>query len=143
MKRWIVSIVSLLVGVLVGWYAGYTRPLVKAEREFCKTVNMTPDEIRAFMEESRRAVQSVEEDAQSEALLSLSILLQLESGNIEAGKDRAVETISRYYRQYGPPDMTNTNQSDRQRLLLQKIEQAAERSNRLREAITTTAEQGN
>jgi hypothetical protein len=139
MKKLIIGIICLLAGLLVGRYAGHTRPLVQAEREFCKTVNMSPEEIRVFMDTSRRVVQSAEEDADSAALVSLNTLLQLEAGNTEAAKDRALRRVSRYYRDYGPPDITNTNQSGRQRLL-EKIKRAAEHSEKLREAITTTAE---
>lgn len=141
MKKLFLVSTSLLVGILIGWYFGYTRPILKAEREFSKKVKMPPVEIRELIQKCREQVNLIDGNNHSAALASLIIFLKLEAGDTDAAEDKAIHTIARYYNEYGPADVTKTNQSERQRRLLDKIEEVAELYPQLKSTLKSSAEQ--
>jgi hypothetical protein len=125
MKQLLVALVSVLIGVSVGWCLGYTRPVTKQYRVLKDALHMAdmPDkqiaevgaEIRnhmpEFMERMRRSDDMT-------AALALGTFKRLEEGNVDGAKKLQLTFIGGYYRQY------HTKGGDEK--ILANIEEAAQ-----------------
>ena len=124
MKHLVVVLLGLLVGVYLGWYFGYTRPVTKGYRELKGALHLTdmPDkqmaevgaEIRdhlpEFMERMKRS-------GDMTAALALGTFKRLDQGNMDGAKKLQRPFIGGYYRQY------HTKGGDQK--ILASIEEAA------------------
>ncbi len=132
-------LLALLIGIVAGWTLGYTQPLAKAQREFANNTNMTPEEIRALMQRAKEIFASMEEDNSGTAIFALYTLIKLQEGESAAVKAKAIETLARFYHNYGPPDESKSDQPDIQRKLLRRIAQAGQDIPELNAAIENGA----
>ena len=89
MKIIIISLISLLVGVGIGWYFGYTRPIAKANRD------------------ARQEMLATESDDWEAALFAVKAIPLIESGDTQKAVRWLVSPIGSYYRVYGPLAGTN------------------------------------
>lgn len=135
MKKLVPILIALILGILIGWALGFTRPRLKAELEFCRNVNINPSELRSLIQTNKAIAAYIDEDNSRTALLALYTLLKLHAGDIEAAKARAVEKLVQYHHDYGPSDKANIKQSDTQRAILEKIERAGQSIPELKRAM--------
>ena len=89
MKIIIIVLVSLLVGVGVGWYFGYTRPIAKANRD------------------AHQEMLATESDDWEAALFAVKAIPLIESGDSQKAVGWLVKPIGSYYRVYSPHPGTN------------------------------------
>ena len=73
MKIIITSLVSLLVGVAVGWYVGYTRPIAKADRHVWQELQDADDESGRAALYSMGAIQMIDAGEPQKAVQVLSV----------------------------------------------------------------------
>src|SRR5450759_314590 len=103
MKIIIALTVGLLIGAGVGWYAGYTRPLTKSNRD------------------ARRYLTTMEVDDSTAAIFAVRAIPIVESGDTQKAVQWLAKPIGSYYRVYETKAGTNA-----ERLSLRaKIEQLA------------------
>jgi hypothetical protein len=82
MKTLIVLLAGLLVGVGVGWYVGYTRPIAKANRD------------------AHQEMLATESDDWEAALFAVKAVPLIESGDTQKAVGWLVKPIGSYYRVY-------------------------------------------
>jgi len=80
-------------------------------------------EIQALIQENREVVRSIDKDNSSTAVLALYTLLKLNAGDSDAVKSNAIRRLVGYYQKYGPQ---NKSRSEKQKQLIEKIEQASQ-----------------
>ena len=107
MKQLPLVLFSLVIGVCVGWYFGYTRPVTKGYRELKDALHVTdmPDkqmaevgaEIRDHMPEF---MERMKREDDMTAALALGTVKRLEQGNAEGAKKLLLPFIGGYYRRY-------------------------------------------
>jgi hypothetical protein len=100
-------VVALIVGLALGWYAGYTRPVAKANRD------------------ARRYLGLMEYDEQMTAALALDTICRLEQEHSQQAKELLAQQLATYYVIYGPPDNPKKRISDDRMKMLRRIEEAA------------------
>ena len=104
MKHLLISLLALVIGVCLGWYFGYTRPVTKQYRALRDSFQMSDkqmaeagaqirDHMPEFMERMKR-----EDDVT--AALALGTVKRLEQGNAEGAKKLLLPFIGGYYRRY-------------------------------------------
>ena len=107
MKQLLLVLLGLVIGVCVGWYFGFTRPVTKGYRELKEALHVTdmPDkqmaevgaEIRdhmaEFMERMKRS------DDMTTAV-ALAAYCRLDQGNVDGAKKVLLPCIGGYYRHY-------------------------------------------
>jgi hypothetical protein len=103
MKIIIIALISLLVGVGVGWYFGYTRPTAKTDRYV------------------RQQMQEIEDDNAIAAIFAVNTIPLIESGQTQNAVRMLSFPIARYYSIYTTKFYTN----DVRLKLRAKIEQLA------------------
>jgi hypothetical protein len=89
MKSIIILLVGLLVGVGVGWYFGYTRPIAKANRD------------------ARREMLAMTVDDTMSALIAVKAIPLVESGDTQKAVKWLSKPIGSYYRVYALHAGTN------------------------------------
>ena len=107
MKQLIVILLSVVIGVSVGWYFGYTRPVTKGYRELKSVLHLTemPDkqmakigaEIRDHMPEFMDSMKRSDDMTTAVALAAYS---RLDQGNVDGAKKVLLPCIGGYYRHY-------------------------------------------
>ena len=107
MKQLLLALLSLVIGVYVGWYFGYTRPVTKGYRELKDALHLTdmPDkqmaeagaQIRDHMPEF---LERMKREDDMTAALALGTVKRLEQGNTEGAKKLLLPFIGGYYRRY-------------------------------------------
>jgi len=121
--------VCFLLGVGVGWYLGYSRPVVTNQRQLLKEYEWVRDNIDLTDPGLAEFIQRLPQDFEVQyweaiinedetlAAVGLAIFKALERGDTSAAKSRMVSFVGSYYRLYhekgGDPDT------------LAKIEEAA------------------
>ena len=103
MKLVIALSLGLFIGLGVGWYAGYTRPLTKANRD------------------ARRYMEALEMDDSMAAVFAVRAIPIVESGDTKKAVQCLAKPIGNYYRLYAAKAGTN----DMRLSLRAKIEQLA------------------
>src|SRR5436853_3016358 len=99
-------VVALAVGIAAGWYLGYIRPIVHANRD------------------ARRYLDSMEHDDRLTVAVALAAIRDLEQQRSEQAKELLAKQLGSYYVIYGPPDSRNKRISDDRMQTLRKIEEA-------------------
>jgi hypothetical protein len=114
MKRIIPLLVAILLGLSVGWYFGYTRPVAQNQRKLLKEYQSVRDALHATdgemahfggrLPEYWDAVKRQEEFA---AGIALGVFFKLEKGNVEGAKSNLATTVAIYYRGHRHDGDTN------------------------------------
>ena len=101
----LVCFLCLLLGLSVGWYFGYTRPVAKDKRKLLKeyqvvrdNFKMTDAEMADFAEHHKEYWEAMKRQDEMAAVMALAALVKLEQGDIERARTRLEGTISIYYR---------------------------------------------
>ena len=107
MKQLLLVLLTFVIGVFVGWYFGYTRPITKKYRELKDALHLTdmPDkemakvgaEIRDHMPEF---IERMKRSDDMTTTLALGTFTRLEQGNVDAAKKLQLLFIGGYYRRY-------------------------------------------
>lgn len=126
MKRIVTVVFSILVGVGVGWYFGYTRPNSKYLRELWQSyretrarLHVTDQEMEELMPKIPQIAKSLRQDQEMAAMVALRALRCLELGNTNESKQTLLTAIGDYYRSF-PDRGGDTN-------VLASIEKAAQK----------------
>jgi len=98
---------ALVVGIAVGWFLGYTRPVTKGYRELKSALHLTdmPDkqmaeagaQIRDHMPEF---IERMKREDDVIAALALGTFKRMEQGDVEGAKKLQLPWIGGYYRRY-------------------------------------------
>ena len=125
MKRIIPFLVCFLLGVGIGWYFSYTRPVAKHQRELLRQYQDVKRDVQmtdAEMAEAGRRIPQYFEDVKRQdelaAIFALEAFKDLERGDTEETKRRLLQPIGSYYREY--------HEKGGDPILLAKIEGAAQ-----------------
>jgi hypothetical protein len=110
MKRIIVFLACLLVGIGIGWYFGYSCPAAKRQRELLEN-QPVKEELETNMtylnkqmdEESQRA----EPWMASSASIALAALKNLKTNDMEGAKYKLAAIVAAYYRGHSRDGDTN------------------------------------
>jgi hypothetical protein len=111
MRQLLVALASVFIGLSVGWYLGYTRPVTKGYRQLKAALHITdmPDkqmaeagaQIRDHMPEF---IERMKREDDMNAALALGTVKRLEEGNAEGAKKLLLPFIGGYYRRYHAKD---------------------------------------
>jgi len=83
MKTIIILLIGLLVGLGVGWYFGYTKPIAKANRD------------------AHQEMLATESDDSMAAIIAVRAIPLIESGDTQKAVGWLVKPVGSYYRVYG------------------------------------------
>jgi len=100
-------LIGLVAGVAIGWYWGYTRPAMIADRD------------------ARRCLGNMESDDRMTAVVALAAIRKMEDGRSTDAEELLARQLGSYYVIYGPPDNPKKKISDDCMQILRKIEEAA------------------
>lgn len=107
MKRIIPLLISLSIGIGVGWYFGYTRPASEHQREILKQYQWVRDNLHmtdAEMAEAGAKMPEFFEDMKRQdeqaAVFALGAFKILEKGDTECAKTHLLKAVGSYYRVY-------------------------------------------
>ena len=125
MKRILVLLATLAIGLGFGYYFGYARyarSSMKLYRQMKATTGLSDEQIIQLVKQSKEVMKYVEDDQEGTALASLVAILKIDSGDCQGAAERLAQNVGRYYRSFGPPtsDMLNTR-----RALLERIQAEA------------------
>jgi len=114
MKRIVPVLVAILVGVCIGWFFGYTRPVAKNQRKLLKeyqlvrdNFQMTDAEMADFAEHRQEYWDGMKRQNELEAAIAFGALRRLDRGDIEGTRHVLELAISTYFR--GHRDDGDTN----------------------------------
>jgi hypothetical protein len=107
MKLTIGLIAGIVVGLAAGWYLGYTRPVVQANRD------------------ARKYLVEMEHDDSMTVAVALAAICDLEQQRSAQAKELLARQLGSYYVIYGPPDNPKKRISEDRMHVLRKIEEAA------------------
>jgi hypothetical protein len=114
MKRNMAFLVCILIGIGIGWFFGYTRPVAKNQREVLKQYEYTRDkfhmtdaEMANFAKHEAEYFAAMERDDEFAAAVALNAFKNLEAGDTERAKWELETTVSGYYRAYSSDGNTN------------------------------------
>lgn len=105
MRHIIISLVCLLVGIGLGWFFGYTRPVARNQRELLHqyqvvrdNFHMTDAEMADFGAHQQEYFAAMKRQDEIAAVIALAALVKIDQGDIEKAKWRLQTEISTYYR---------------------------------------------
>lgn len=111
MKLSIAFLVGILAGIGIGWYFGYSRPVVRNQRELLKEYQYTRDNFHMTDAEmadfANHKAEYFEEMKRQDEMAAVIALMALEVGDTERAKKVLVTTVSSYYRVYSKNGNTN------------------------------------
>ena len=114
MRRIIIPLSCLLVGIGLGWFFGYTRPAAKNQRDLLRqyqyvkdNFHMTDAEMADFGEHQQEYFAAIKRQDEMAAVIALAALVKLDQGDIEKAKWRLQTEISTYYRGHNRDGDTN------------------------------------
>jgi hypothetical protein len=114
MKRVALFLIGVLVGVGIGWYFGYTRPVAENQRKILKNYQTVRDAFHATDEEMAdfggrlpEFWDAAKRQDEFAAAVALATFRQLEAGDVSRAKKTLANTMGGYYR--GHRDDGNTN----------------------------------
>jgi hypothetical protein len=108
---------GLVLGLAAGWYLGYTRPVVQANRD------------------ARKYLVDMEHDDSLMVAVALAAICDLEEQRSDKAKELLARQIGRYYVVYGPPNKPGKRISEDRMHVLRKIEEAAQNDPAVQAAI--------
>jgi hypothetical protein len=105
MKRTISLVVCVLLGVGIGWYFGYTRPVVRQQRKLLKEYQEIRDDFHMTDEEmadvGRKLPQYIEDMKRQDemaAVVALGAFKLLEKDDVKGAKESLARHVGLYYR---------------------------------------------
>jgi hypothetical protein len=107
MKRTIPFVVGVMLGVGIGWYFGYTRPVAKHQRELLKeyryvrdNFHMTDEEMADAGRKMPQYFEDMKRQDEMTAVVALGALKLLEKDDLKAAKEVLARHVGSYYRLY-------------------------------------------
>lgn len=107
MKRTIPFVVCVMLGVGIGWYFGYTRPVAKHQRELLSeyrdvrdSLHMTDKEMADVGGKLPQFVEDMKRQDEMTAFVALAVLKLLEKDDVEGAKEVLARHVGSYYRLY-------------------------------------------
>ncbi len=100
-------VVGLILGLAAGWYLGYTRPVMQANRD------------------ARKYLVDMEHDDSMMVAVAMAAIRDLEQQRSDKAKELLARQIGMYYVVYGPPDNPKKRMSEDRMHMLRKIEEVA------------------
>jgi hypothetical protein len=110
MRRTIPLLISLLFGIGVGWYFGYTRPSAIYRRELQQefqqyqtlrdTAHLTDAELAQIVSETPQYFEDMKRGDAMTTIFAIGTYNALEQGNTEGAKSNLVQVIGDYYREH-------------------------------------------
>jgi hypothetical protein len=104
MSRLVIVLVSVAIGVAIGWYFGYTRPVTKQYRILRDTVKFSDEEMAKTGAELKghlpEIIEGWKRGDEIETMMALGALKRLESGNTDEAKKLLLTSVRTYYREY-------------------------------------------
>jgi len=107
MKRAIPLVACVLLGIGIGWYFGYTRPVVRHQRELLKEyrdvrddLHMTDKEMADVGGKLPQVVEDMKRQDELAAVVALGALKLLEKDDVKGAKEALARPIGTYYRLY-------------------------------------------
>lgn len=122
MKRILLPLAALVIGIGFGYYLDYVHPRMKAYRQIRAATGWSDVEFIKLYTESRQAMKYIEDDQEGTALASLVAILKIDGGNCQGAAERLAQNIGIYYRSFGPP---TPDMSKPRRALLERIQAEA------------------
>jgi hypothetical protein len=98
---------GLILGLAAGWYLGYTRPVVQANRD------------------ARKYLVDMEHDDRMTAVVALAAIRRMEENRSAEAKELLERQLGLSYAVYGPPDNPKKRISEERMNVLRKIEEVA------------------
>ena len=105
MKRILAFSACIFLGVGIGWYVGYSRPVAKNQRKLLNeyqferdNFHMTDAEMADLGAHRAEYFDTMKRQDEMAAVIALAALVKLDQGDIEKAKWRLETAISIYYR---------------------------------------------
>ena len=140
MKQLLSATVALIIGLGIGWFAGYTYPVVKANHEFRNKTGLSEEDVHLILNKCKEINETVIDSDEKVALNSLAALMRLSFGDQDRAKTVLCRPIQRFYTKYGPANDTTKKQTPSQHDLLVKIEYFTSHNEAFRRAMSLTNE---
>jgi len=98
MKTLLIVIFNLFVGISIGWYFGYTRPINYYERNFKKITGMSDQQVAEAYRDTKSALKSIGSEERAVAIMSFGVIKSLDAGH-SAEEIKAVlgQQVAAYY----------------------------------------------
>jgi hypothetical protein len=110
-------VIGPILGLAAGWYLGYPRPVVQANRD------------------ARTYLVDIKHDDSMMVAVAMAAIRDLEQQRSDKAKELLARQIGSYYVIYGPPDNPRKRISEDRMHVLRKIEEAAQNYRVIRVAI--------
>jgi hypothetical protein len=114
MKIVLACSVCILIGIGIGWYVGFNRPVAKNQRALLKQYQYTRDkfhmtdaEMADFGKHEAQYFAEMQRQDELAAALALQSFKDLEAGHTQRVKHGLATMVSAYYRQYSSDGNTN------------------------------------
>jgi hypothetical protein len=137
MKTAATILISLFVGVLLGWHSYRARASAKYLR-LMETAGITEQEMVEAYKKIPAMMDNMESEDRMAAVVSLAALRMLESNNVAEAKHLLAQQPASYYVVYGPPDNPGKKMTEDRRSTLEAIQKARRQSSALDEAIAAS-----
>ena len=138
MKRLLLPLTALLVGIAIGYYFGYVHPTMKVYRQLRAAPGYSDAYFVKMYTDMQEMGKYVEDGQAGTALASLAAILKIDSGDCQGAADKLAQNIMIYYRSYGPP---TSEMSKERRYLLERIQSEATNHPVIARAIQTKPSQ--
>jgi hypothetical protein len=96
----VVCVLSLLLGLSVGWYFGYTRPSIRMQQLHDEVKAQTGMSEKEMVRAVPEALAGIKREDESVALVGLKAIGMLDRGETEKAKGYLAYWVGSYYRVY-------------------------------------------
>jgi len=121
MRRLILVLVTFGIGLGIGWYLGYTRPVTKQYRIIRDSMKFSDEEMAKTGAELKAHFPEIiagwKRGDEMTTMLALGALKQIEKGNVDGARKLLLTPVRFYYREY--------HEKGGDRDIIEKIDQAA------------------
>jgi len=125
-KTWISVLNTLLAGLSLGFWLGYTRPAMRVYREMKAATGWSDDEFaKRAGTFAKEATKNFDDSSSQAVLISLGAINKIDSGDCNGADDLLARNVGTYYAMYGPHQSVNDSGTPVRRRLLQLIEEKA------------------
>ena len=139
MKRTVPFVVCVMLGIGIGWYLGFTRPVAQRQRQLLKEYhevredfNMSDEEMIDTGRKFPQYLEDMKRQDEMNAVVALGAFKLLEMDDVEGAKESLAFHVGSYYRLY--------HSSGRDAQVLSAIEEAAQKYPAISEEISKKAE---
>jgi len=127
---------AVLIAIGLGWYAGYSMAVAKANRAFRHMSGFSKGQWQALVQDVKALKEDQENANQGATLYALDALLQFSNGDDAKAKEILLRPMREFYREYGPTTNGSKMTTHRQRELLIRIERFASLNEPFRQSLT-------